>query len=219
MTGRWALGLAGLAVLGGVALLMSSTSEDGDPGDPGELEDVSVGKVGPTPPEPIAVGTASQMSTWLGEMRSFLITRGVDVDVLSPEELTYLSRDRVYAIPPKSYWERIIPAAMLFLELRERMGRPLAVRAYRPPAYNASAKGAKGSRHMYFEALDVRDTSGTSAGKRELARAAASLFASNPEAPIGLGIYGKTAPSLHIDASWKRRTWADTKHWIREISA
>jgi hypothetical protein len=217
------IALYGVAAAAGAAVLLLSFSADASDDDDGgedfdlELDDVAVQSVSSTPLEPIHKGSLSQMQPWLDQIGNMLASRGVDLDVLTPRELTHLQRESLYAIPPESYWERIVPAAKMFQELREHLGRPLAARAYRPPSYNASAKGAKGSRHMFFEAIDVRDTSGTSEGKRELARAAAELYLNNPESPIGLGIYGKTAPSIHIDGSWRRRTWADTKYWLDKV--
>lgn len=59
-------------------------------------------------------------------------------------------------LPPKSIRSRLVPVLRAADEARERLGVSVIIlSAYRAPAYNAAIGGAKHSRHMECDALDL----------------------------------------------------------------
>lgn len=59
--------------------------------------------------------------------------------------------------PPRALWPNIARTAQVLDHLRDRLDKPIAItNAYREPAYNACIGGAKGSKHMEFNALDFK---------------------------------------------------------------
>lgn len=59
-------------------------------------------------------------------------------------------------LPPKSIRSRLVPVLRAADEARERLGVSIIIlSAYRAPAYNAAIGGAKYSRHMECDALDL----------------------------------------------------------------
>lgn len=59
-------------------------------------------------------------------------------------------------LPPKSLRDRLIPVLRTADEARERLGVSIIIlSAYRAPAYNKAIGGAKYSRHMECDALDL----------------------------------------------------------------
>lgn len=60
------------------------------------------------------------------------------------------------ALPPKKIRARLIPVLRAADEARERLGTSLVIlSAYRSPAYNKAIGGAKFSRHVECDALDI----------------------------------------------------------------
>ena len=60
------------------------------------------------------------------------------------------------ALPPKALRARLVPVLRAADEARERMGTSVIILSgYRSPAYNAAIGGAKASRHMECDALDI----------------------------------------------------------------
>lgn len=59
-------------------------------------------------------------------------------------------------LPAKALWPNIVRVAKAADEARALTGRPIIIlSAYRSPAYNAAVGGAKASRHLHFNALDL----------------------------------------------------------------
>jgi Peptidase M15 len=59
-------------------------------------------------------------------------------------------------LPPKSIRSRLVPVLRAADEARERLGSSIIIlSAYRAPEYNAAIGGAKRSRHMECDALDL----------------------------------------------------------------
>ena len=60
------------------------------------------------------------------------------------------------ALPPKCKRTRLAPVLLAADEARERLGASIIIlSAYRAPAYNVAIGGAKYSRHMECDALDL----------------------------------------------------------------
>jgi hypothetical protein len=180
---------------------------------PGSPEDAK-------PPEPIAVGDpeSPEIAALLDEMNRFFRSRGIDTTKASAREVTILPRSPLghAAIPPRAYWPRMANTiANFLLPLRARLGIPLRLSGYRPPEYNATVSGSPRSRHMWFEALDVRPIPYTGDERRRLALEAARLHNERGASlKAGLGVYGPITPSnIHIDTGWKARTWRDAAAW------
>lgn len=59
-------------------------------------------------------------------------------------------------LPPRELWGRIMVPAGVADMARELHGSPIRIlSAYRSPAYNKAVGGAKYSRHLQFDALDL----------------------------------------------------------------
>lgn len=186
------------------------------------------------PPKPILVGVPSwraknkfrnQVDDYLNMMKTEierLSGFNMEQNNLFPEELCVLHKtpDRVVAIPKQALW---VNMAYLFkhgwVPLRSNLGFALAVRGYRPQDYNMKLGGAKSSRHLWFQALDIYPgpNENTAENRFRLVNEAVRLYVeSGKEHKIGLGIYGsKYSPShIHLDAGWKQRNWGVASHFI-----
>jgi len=130
--------------------------------------------------------------------------------VVAPEELLRQGTDwaalRVdpFVVPPKKYWPRIVPVLKLIQrELKPGLGELEVMSAYRTPAYNQAAGGARRSRHLTFEALDLQP-------KGDLSRAEThalleAIWKQKGAAyKLGLGLYDGTR--FHVDTH-RHRTW------------
>jgi len=176
------------------------------------------------PAKPIHVGPANDPETvaLLSEMDDYFRSQGVD-NTISAREVTVMrkTKSQASAIPPRAYWPRMARTLReLWNPLRQRMGVPLTVRGgYRPPDYNAAVGGASGSRHVYFEAIDIypHKSSNSLDTRKRLALEGARLWIDKgDEHKVGLGVYGtKTNPTnIHVDTGAKKRTWKKARHWI-----
>lgn len=106
-----------------------------------------------------------------------------------------------YAIPPLSLWDRMIRTLRDVAEpLRAAYGEPLRIlNGYRPSDYNAAVGGSRGSRHLYFEALDI-----TAPGMDKLRRIAADMYLERASESLGIGFY---RGNIHVDIGYRRRHW------------
>lgn len=154
--------------------------------------------------EPIAVGPPEDtaISALLDEMRAAWDAQGVDTTI-SPREFTRLRKapGQPSAIPPRSSWAdtgRFLAA--VWNPLRRGLGQPInVVNGYRPADYNAAVGGAPKSLHVRGLALDLKPTEPGAADR--LALGAAALYLTRGQAiRMGLGIYGLSSPSIHVDA-------------------
>mgnify|MGYP005990377521 FL=1 len=171
-----------------------------------------------TPPTPIAVGksTEGQISGLLAEMDAFFESQGIDTSKASAREVTLMPSVNAHAIPPRAYWPRMAATIKnAVLPIRSTLGLPLALRGYRPPDYNEAVGGSAKSRHMWFEAVDIRPIPYTGENRRRLALAGAALHnAKGTQLKMGLGVYGDKTPSnIHVDTGYKRRVWRDAQAW------
>jgi hypothetical protein len=71
------------------------------------------------------------------------------------------------ALPPKDIRSRLVPVLRAADEARDRLGSTIIIlSAYRAPAYNVAIGGAKFSRHMWCDALDLAAPKATTAKLR-----------------------------------------------------
>jgi hypothetical protein len=149
----------------------------------------------------IASGNDQNVKARLAELDRDILDAGVER--FTAREVTKLRKapGTVYAIPPLSLWSRMVRTLREVAEpLREAYGKPLRVlNGYRPSDYNAAVSGSKGSRHLYFEALDL-----TADDMQRLREVAADFFVENPTLSIGLGLY---RGNIHVDIGYRRRFW------------
>ena len=186
------------------------------------------------PPEALAVGPPDdpEIAALLTEMRDVFASGGVNLNWITPEEVTLLHKKGYagqHAIPPRSYWPRMVQTIRgVFQPLREAFGAPLRIsNGYRPPFYNLlvtkttdKPKGTPGSRHQWFEALDFVPTEGGAEPRVELALLAADLYlARGNDLRMGLGIYSPDAwpGGFHVDTGSQRRKWANTRYWLNRV--
>lgn len=109
-----------------------------------------------------------------------------------------------FAIPPRDQWAGIVPTLKTLRdEVLPLTGPVIVVSGFRTESYNALAGGAKGSRHKWFEAVDVVPT-GCWARSSLQQTLLAFWERRGPELRLGLGLYAGTR--FHID-TWKYRRW------------
>lgn len=176
--------------------------------------------------DPISVGSLAEVQPLLEEMDYHLSKWGVNTHWFSSQELTWLPREKLYAIPPRHMWDDMARTITAVAQpLRKKMGIPFYLRVYRPRWYNEKTSDAKNSRHIYFQALDIFLTGpdNTPENRRRLALEAARLFVQRPQLDMGLGIYdadGDGIPSnIHIDIGFLRRHWREARVWIEAAKA
>jgi hypothetical protein len=96
-------------------------------------------------------------------------------------------------LPPKALRARLVPVLKAADEARERLGATIIIlSAYRAPAYNKAIGGAKYSRHMECDALDL------AAPKASTAKLRAVLKELRKDGWFTGGI-GKYPDFVHID--------------------
>ncbi len=182
----------------------------------------------PTVPEPdndsdkpIAVGDPSdpEIAELLEELNSFLVQGGMNPSTFSARELTTMGKapGKPVAIPPRHMWASMARTIREIVQpIRDAMGIPLRAGAYRDRTYNAAVGGAPNSRHIFFQAVDLRPVDGTTESKRKLAMLAAGIYKQRGrELSMGFGAYGRPTPgNIHVDTGFQRRTWRDAQHYI-----
>lgn len=140
---------------------------------------------------------------------AFLHERGV-ADVVPPWHLWRQGTDWEalgypgFAVPPRELWPAIVPTLVTLREdILPRVGPVEVVSAYRTFRYNQLAGGAPGSRHRWFEAVDVVPRA---PWPRTLLhrRLLAWWSTEGADRRAGLGLYERTR--FHVDC-WKHRKW------------
>ena len=112
-----------------------------------------------------------------------------------------------YAVPPRDYWPAIVPTLRLLEdEIKPLVGPVRVDSGWRSPKINECVGGAKGSKHMTYQALDLTPLSPIT---REEVIARLCRFHRDHGARynMGLGIYNGTR--FHIDTGGYRRWGAD----------
>lgn len=208
------IGLAGAAAA--VVAFGRNTAEEPDT-EPDDGDDMA------PPPKPIAVGKPSDpaIAALLKSMEAVFVQAGVNVSWFSPREVTKMTKapGGESAIPPQAYWPRMATTIVEVAQpIRQQLGLPFAMGGYRPPDYNKAVGGKPGSRHQWFEALDLRiaGSQNTAANREKLKNLAAMAYVMEPGAPMGLGIY---SGNIHVDYGWKRRTWEQAQKYIKAVQA
>jgi hypothetical protein len=175
------------------------------------------------PPWPIAVGQRGdpEIESLLAEMDDEFRSYGVNLEWIDAAQVTEMRKtDGYYAIPPREYWPRMAATIVYgFMPIRRELGIPIYITsAYRSPDYNEAVGGADGSRHQFFEGLDMLPE----ADRNGQAMAAAKLFVRDGEnLRMGLGVYGSpgSAANIHIDTGHAMRTWEEAMYWVERARA
>lgn len=109
-----------------------------------------------------------------------------------------------FADPPRDLWPAIVPAVELLRdELGPLTGAVEVVSGFRTAQFNAKAGGAPGSRHRFFEAVDVVPKRRWD--RNDLHLQLLTLWEHRgQELTLGLGLYDGVR--FHVDA-WKWRRW------------
>ena len=109
-----------------------------------------------------------------------------------------------YAIPPQQHWHNILPTLKFIKnELIPIVGDIQVVSGYRTKEYNKHAHGAKRSKHLQFNAVDLVPVNYIS--REELHKILLSIWGKvGRKYNLGLGLYTKTR--FHIDTA-RFRKW------------
>lgn len=206
----------GIAALLGASIvqLLRWTGTGGGP-----IEEIATG----TSNKPIARGPASdpKVAEWLREYGDYLRSQGVNTAWFPPEDLTYLRRWKVHAIPPRHRWDEMARTLRHVVQpLRAKYGKMRIKNGYRPRAYNEQDPLAAGnSRHIWNQAIDFQFTDASGAQRRQAALDLANLYKDKgKELKLGLGIYSAPTPrTFHVDTGWSRRNWKKTKHYLKQV--
>ena len=143
------------------------------------------------------------------ELVSFLAQHGVS-NVVPPWQLLRQGTDwknvehPPFAMPPREQWMAMVPTLQFIRdELQPIIGPVQVVSGYRTTDFNAVAGGSPGSRHQFFEAVDLVPSHPKR--QKSLHRKLMNLYDSHGEKhEIGLGLYQNTR--FHIDTH-KQRRW------------
>lgn len=116
-------------------------------------------------------------------------------------------KGQAYAVPPKEYWPAIAPTLRLLEdEIKPLVGPVRVDSGWRSPKINACVGGAKASKHMTYQALDLTPLSPIT--REELIVRLCTFHRDHgAKYNMGLGIYNGTR--FHIDTGGYRRWGAD----------
>lgn len=203
--------------VGIVGAIFATTRRADDPGETGMHPDTQF-------PRALYVGQRGdpELEALLTELSDYLTAEGVDVNVASAAEITKMRKTSpvAYAIPPRELWPNAAYTLRnVYMPIRWAHGQAITIRnGYRDPSYNAAVGGAKGSRHQDFSAFDLAGQSGEAT--RQIAMLAGDLYnRRGDDLKFGFGAYGAPIPTnIHIDAGWKRRTWAEGDVYAKQAS-
>jgi len=141
------------------------------------------------------------------------ISRHAPGDFAAHELIVMVRSHIITGVPPSKMWPNIIPTIAVAQELRNRMGHPLIVgNGYRPKALNKRVGGARRSKHITFQALDLDlPMDRRSRANQELFYASAvEIFLDfGIKLKMGLGLYRHwRGTRVHIDTGCRRRYWS-----------
>lgn len=108
-----------------------------------------------------------------------------------------------FAVPPKASWSEIVPTLRLLRDdVLPATGPVEVVSGYRTSRYNERAGGASGSRHKWFEAVDViPDRAWERAALHD--KLLGIWRRRGAQTRLGLGLYSRTR--FHVDTHRHRR--------------
>lgn len=141
--------------------------------------------------------------------------KDVGIEHFSAKEVCQMRRAKnAIAIPPRKFWERIIPALLLAEEIRSLIECPLQVgNGYRPRDYNKAVGGSMFSQHIQFRALDLdlskwRGIEGIVLQETFYETACEIFLSRGKELKMGLGLYRHNRGTrIHIDTGYSYRHW------------
>jgi uncharacterized protein YcbK (DUF882 family) len=142
------------------------------------------------------------------EFENFLRENHVS-ELFSSEELLRQGTDwknakeEPFVIPPKEEWIRMIPT-LLFIKkvIIPRLGKLQILSSYRTKQYNSKAGGAKGSKHLQFNALDLIPVQKFK--REELHQILLAIWEQEGKKySFGLGLY--SGLRFHVDTSGHRK--------------
>ena len=118
-------------------------------------------------------------------------------------------KGQAYAVPPREYWPAIVPTLRLLeTEIKPLVGPVRVDSGWRSPKINECVGGAKASKHMSYQALDLSPLSPIT--RDELIMRLCTFHRDHgAKYNVGLGIYKGTR--FHIDTGGYRRWGADYK--------
>lgn len=126
-------------------------------------------------------------------------------DRLAPNCVT-----EAYTMPPEALWPQIVPALRFIRDhVIPAIGQVRVVSAFRDQAFNTCIRGARGSAHVGFHALDLVPVDPAVTRERLIAELCPVHARQGPTAGIGLGIY--SGRRFHIDAR-RFRGWGADHH-------
>ncbi|MCB9766377.1 MAG: hypothetical protein H6739_41765 [Alphaproteobacteria bacterium] len=142
------------------------------------------------------------------DLTQTLVEAGVD-DVVPPWHLLRQGTDYAnlgepaFAMPPRDMWSEMVPTLQVLRdEVIPRVGPVEVLSAFRTERYNARAGGASGSRHKWFEAVDVVPVQPWT--RSRLHETLLDLWSTaGPADAMGLGLY--SGVRFHVDTHRFRR--------------
>lgn len=148
----------------------------------------------------------------LARYEGWLSRQGLS-DVVPMEGLTRSATDwrkckgQAFAVPPRDYWPAIAPTLRLLQdEIKPLVGPVRVDSGWRSPKINECVGGAKASKHMSYQALDLSPL--TDISRDELIVRLCTFHRDHgAKYNMGLGIYKGTR--FHIDTGGYRRWGAD----------
>jgi hypothetical protein len=128
---------------------------------------------------------------------------GLNLKHFAPHELRFLGGSHYLptgraagknTLPPRALWENIAPVAKAADLARAELGSAMRIlSAYRSPEYNLAVGGARFSRHLQFDALDLAPVNGQVATLHR-------ILVRLRRAGIFTGGIGRYPSFVHIDA-------------------
>jgi|GEM_PF-1682865 hypothetical protein len=127
--------------------------------------------------------------------------------ILRTASMAGVCNESAFYVPPQKFWPNIVTTLKFIRShIIPNIGPVEAVSGYRNPVLNVCARGARGSAHARYFALDLVPVSAIS--RKELIASICKVHRDfGPEYGIGLGFYNGTR--FHVDSRSFRRWGAD----------
>lgn len=121
----------------------------------------------------------------------------------SVREFTGYFERALNSTPPRGKWGNMIATLRIVDDLRDHFGKPCTIlSSYRSPAYNRKVGGVARSRHLEFDALDIRIKGVSARRVYELLKE----WRRDGKFKGGLGLYVRSR-FVHIDTRGRNATW------------